>query len=89
AGAARQAVGLTGVLYVAHVCIQPMLTLAAGTLATKVIAAVLEPLAPDVPAVTMIGQFGEVCELLLAICACAAAVTALLLGGVMAFVGRV
>ncbi|MBR1560575.1 MAG: hypothetical protein IJ646_10085, partial [Clostridia bacterium] len=44
AGAARQAVGLTGVLYVAHVCIQPMLTLAAGMLATKVIAAVLEPL---------------------------------------------
>lgn len=81
AGAVFRAVGLTGVVFILHICVEPMLKLGAGMVSMKLVAAVLEPLAGDVPAVAMVSRFGEIMELLLALCACAAVVTALLVGG--------
>ena len=87
AGAVCRAVGLTGMAFILHTCVLPMLELGAGMLSMKLIAAVLEPLAGDVPAVAMVGRFGELMELLLAICFGAAVVTALLAGGCTVLLG--
>ena len=81
AGLLRRAVGFTGVAFIAHDCIAPMIELAAPMASMKLIAAVMEPLAHETPAVMLIGQFGEIMELLFAICACAAMMTMLLAGG--------
>lgn len=87
AGVVRRAVGFTGVALILHICVSPLLRLAAGMVSMKFIAAVLEPLAGDVPPVTLVGRFGEIMEMLLALCACAAVVTALLVGGCAALTG--
>ena len=80
-GLVRYAVGFTGVAFIAHSCLAPMIELAAGMGSMKLITAVLEPLALDAPAVMLISHFSEVMELLLAICACAAMMSMLLAGG--------
>lgn len=87
AGVVCKAVGFTGTAFIAHLCFIPLLKLGAGMLSLRLIAAMLEPLAADAPAVNLIGQFGDILELELAVCACAAAVTALLAGGCAVFVG--
>lgn len=87
ASVARRALGVTGVAFIIHICAEPILKLAAGMVSMKLIAAMLEPLAGDAAAVALVGRFGEVMELLLALCACAAVMTALLVGGCAVLMG--
>ena len=81
AGMARRALGFTGALLIAHLCLEPMMKLAATLMSLRVAAALLEPLAGDAPVVVLIGRFADVQALVLALCACAALVTLLLAGG--------
>ena len=80
-GMIRRAVGFTGVALVGHMCFGPMLRLAAELLALKLAAAVLEPVVSDMPMALLLERLAGVLELLLAICACAAFVAAMLFGG--------
>ena len=87
AGVVCKAIGMTGMALIFHICVAPMLKLGAAMVSIKIIAAVLEPLAGDVPAAMLVGQFGEIMELLLALCVCAAVVTSMLVGGCTVLIG--
>ena len=86
AGTLRRAVGITGMVCVAHLCFAPLLRLAASMIAVKLAAAALEPLSEG-PAATLAGRFGELLELMLAICLTCAVMTALLAGGCAVLLG--
>ena len=79
--ALRRAVGFTGAALILHTCVNPLMKLGATLLTLKLSAAAVEPLGDDMTAIRMMGQFAEVMELFMALCACAAMVTLLLTGG--------
>ena len=77
--AVRNAVGVTGMIAVLAACGRPMVRLAIHALSVKLAAALAEPLAE--PGIARLcSAFGDVAEMLLAIC-CGGIVPALLLGG--------
>lgn len=86
AGALRRAVGFTGAAFVAHACAAPLLRLGTAMLSVKLCAALLEPLSEG-PAAALAGKFGELIELLMAVCIACAFMTALLAGGCCAGLG--
>lgn len=63
---ARSAVGITGVALIIRLCIKPLLALGSEMLALKLIAAAMEPLAEGSSS-ALIGHFGDILEMLLAI----------------------
>lgn len=80
AGAARRAVGLAGAVLIARMCIKPLAAVGASAISVKLAASIVEPLAED-PVAELMGQFGEVLEMLLAVCACGGVMAAMLAGG--------
>lgn len=86
AGLARRAVGITGVALIVRMCASPVLKLAAGMLALKLIAALMEPLAEGASA-SLIAHFGEIFEMLLAIAICCGLMAAMIPIGCAALTG--
>ena len=86
AGVLRQAVGLTGVAVIVCTCAAPLLSLAAGMLSVRLSAALLEPMC-EAPVIALIGRYGQLMELLLAMGVGAVLIAALLSGGLLACVG--
>ena len=82
----RRAVGFTGAALALYACAGPLMRLAAAMLSAKLAAALLEPLSMG-PAARLCGQFGELMELLMAICVTCGIITALLAGGCAACLG--
>ena len=77
AGLARSAVGITGVVMIARLCLRPLVRTGCRMLALKLISAAMEPLAQG-SASELIGHFGEALEILLAIGVCCAVMTAMI-----------
>lgn len=86
AGLLRGAVGVTGVVLILHLCAPPVLALGGQTAALKLLSAALEPLAEG-SAARLIGHFGDILEITLAIAICSAILAAMLPAGCAALVG--
>lgn len=86
AGTLRRAVGFTGVALSLSVCAGPMLRLTGHMLSARLAAAVLEPIIEG-GAARLVERFGELFELLLAVCLTCEIMTALLAGGCAACLG--
>ena len=86
AGLLRSAVGVTGVLLVAHACLGPMLSIGARLVSIKLCAAILEPVAGPRLA-GLAGRYAQTVEMLFAVCAACAALAMLLLGSCASALG--
>ena len=69
AGLAKSAVGVTGVALVARLCVGPMLRLGGKALALKLVSAAMEPMGEGAVS-ALIGRFGDILEILLAMSVC-------------------
>ena len=76
-GAAKGVLGITGVALLLRLCLAPLMKLGADAAALKLIAALTEPLS-DGAASELIGRFGELMALMLAMGVCAAVMAAML-----------
>ena len=86
--AARSAVGISGIALAVAACAEPLFRLAVWTLSVKLAAAVIEP-AAETGVARIASDFGDVAELLLAICAAGAVLVALLAGGCLSAAGGI
>lgn len=80
AGFARSAIGITGVALVGRMCLGVILRLGGSAIALKLISAAMEPLAEGAAA-RLIGHFGDIYEMLLAIVLCCGVMTAMIPAG--------
>ena len=88
AGAIRGAVGVTGLAALARVCLGPLARVLAASVSVKLAAAIVEPVAGREPA-RLFARFGEVLDMLLAVCTASAVLVALLFGGGFALIGSI
>ena len=88
AGVVRSALGVTGAVLIARVCLEPLARLGASVFALKLAAGVAEPFAGRSVA-GMLDQFGDVMELMLAMGAASAALVWILTGGCLAMAGGI
>ena len=86
--AARSAVGISGIVLAVAACTGPLFRLAVWTLSVKLAAAVIEP-AAEAGVARIASDFGDVAELLLAICAAGAVLVALLACGCLSAAGGI
>lgn len=84
----KSAVGVTGMLLVLTVCLEPILSLAASMLSLKLAAAIIEP-AADKGIANITEQFGDVAEMLLAACIGCAVLVFMLLGACLTAAGNI
>ena len=86
AGLLRSALGITGLALIARICLGPVLKLGGQTLALKLLSAIMEPLA-DGAAARLIGHFGDLFEVLLALSICSGVLAGMLPAGLAALSG--
>ena len=86
AAAIRSALGITGVVALGWLCLEPILQLLSHLISLKLTAAILES-ATDAQSAELLGRFGDVLEMLLAICAISAALAVMLIGTCLLFAG--
>lgn len=84
--AARNAVGVAGMLAALAVCAAPIVTLALSSLSLRLAAAVLEPVC-DAGITRITGDFAAMAQLLVAICAGGVMMSVLCLGACLALAG--
>ncbi len=87
ASLAKSAVGITGVALIAKLCMKPLITLGGRMVALKLLSAVMEPLSAGSAAV-LIGHFGDILEMLLAIAVCCCVLAAMIPGACAALGGH-
>ena len=79
----RNAVGITGAVWIVLLCCSPLISLAVSILLFKVCAALIEPVGAE-RTVTMLGDFAEIFSLLFATLASVTAMCIILIGAVIA-----
>lgn len=82
----RNAVGAAGLIVLICRCIGPLIGIGMEMMLMKLLSALTEPLG-DETMTSMLGQFGDACELLLVLCIAAVLLCALLVGSCMTSVG--
>ena len=87
AGVVRSALGLTGLALLIRLCAPPLLRLVTSMISLKLASAVIEPFAP-VPLATLVDRFGDVIEMLFAMCLEACALSAVLVAAFLRVAGR-
>lgn len=87
ASLAKSAVGITGVALIMKLCLKPLIGLGGRMVALKLLAAAMEPLSEGSAAV-LIGHFGDILEMLLAIAICCCALSAMIPGACAALGGN-
>lgn len=85
--AARNAVGVTGMLVALGVCFRPVFGLTVHTLSLRLASAAIEPMA-DRGIAEIVSDFGDVSRMLLALCVGSAILTALLSGACLGLLGN-
>ena len=87
ASLAKSAVGVTGVVLILKLCLEPLISLGGRMVALKLLAAVMEPLSEG-SAAALIGRFGDILEMLLAIAVCCCVLAAMIPGACAALAGN-
>lgn len=87
ASLAKSAVGITGVALIVKLCLKPLILLGGRMVALKLLSAVMEPLSEG-SAATLIGRFGDILEMLLAIAVCCCVLAAMIPGACAALSGN-
>lgn len=86
ASLAKSAVGITGVALILKLCLKPLVSLGGRMVALKLLSAIMEPLAEG-SAAALIGHFGDILEMLLAIAVCCCVLAAMIPGACAALSG--